>query len=448
MLSFMAVLWSFWTYPQSEDETSISLWWQFIGRAISSPVSEYLTLLGIVAAGVVVSVMAHYVVHRPWLKRYWIVAGFNGHLVITSLMLMPLVLFSIPDVQQFLMRHTRLEVQAMVSAELNELEKARLLQGYYDDLVRQTDPTSPMRQMETVTEEWESLLAAGGLNVSNDMLQRYLKPSVSVAYKGGILSTNQWGMRDREYSLDKPDSTYRFALLGGSDVMGSGVNDDEVAESIVEARLNDYAAAHGRAGRVEILNFSVIGYHLMQKVKLMDDRVPGFQPDALLYISPQREEFRIANKIPKMLQRGQDLEYPFLVKLCDSLGLSAASTTSDIKRAVSPHTDRIIRWGYQAIADSCRKQGIVPIWVYMPTLDHEDANERDEFRKLKTLTEGLGFIVLDLSGLYAGHDYADLQLNAIDRHPNAKAHSLIADRLYRELLQLAPSIGLWPTGTD
>jgi hypothetical protein len=373
-----------------------------------------------------------------------VVGGFYGHLAITSLILLPLALISIPPIQQSLLNNTSLEVNEIVTADLNEQDKERLLQGYYEELVSPMDITSPLQQLEgQEPDEWTNLLEAGGITVTNDMLQRYLKPSVSIIFKSARMTTNQWGMRDKEYTQEKPLNTYRFALVGGSDVMGSGVEDDEVAEAIVEDSLNEYPLAMATGQRIEILNFSVVGYHMMQKVKLMDERVPGFDPDALLYISPQREEFRITNKLPKMLRKGQALEYPFLKNLCDSLGIDMYTSSEEAKRRLMPYTYHIIRWGYQTLVDSCRNKGMVPIWVYMPTLDHPDAHERREFQRLKQLASELGFVIVDLSHLYDGYNYLDLQLADFDRHPNARAHRLIATRLYDELVRVAPQIGLW-----
>ena len=52
-------------------------------------------------------------------------------------------------------------------------------------------------------------------------------------------ATNRWGMRDRDYDLAKSSGTFRIALLGSSNVMGWGVPQEDVFETILEARLND-----------------------------------------------------------------------------------------------------------------------------------------------------------------------------------------------------------------
>ena len=44
-----------------------------------------------------------------------------------------------------------------------------------------------------------------------------------------------------------------------------------------------------------------------------------------------------------------------------------------------------------------------------------------------------GFITIDLSDIYAGHDPNELMLRDIGRHSNARAHAIIANALYDRL---------------
>jgi hypothetical protein len=69
-------------------------------------------------------------------------------------------------------------------------------------------------------------------------LLRDLTPSVTVTNAGALATTNPFGMRDRDYTMEKPPGTYRMLLVGASHELGSGVKDDETFENIVEDRLN------------------------------------------------------------------------------------------------------------------------------------------------------------------------------------------------------------------
>ena len=73
---------------------------------------------------------------------------------------------------------------------------------------------------------------------TDDNLIVELVPSTTIEFNGAQLSTNRWGMRDRDYEQTPAPDTYRIALTGPSFVMGSGVADNEVFEWLLEDRLN------------------------------------------------------------------------------------------------------------------------------------------------------------------------------------------------------------------
>ncbi len=64
-----------------------------------------------------------------------------------------------------------------------------------------------------------------------------LKPNLKEHFKMRPFETNSHGMRDREYSLEKPADTLRIAFIGDSFTMGSGVAIENVYHSRVESRL-------------------------------------------------------------------------------------------------------------------------------------------------------------------------------------------------------------------
>ena len=72
-----------------------------------------------------------------------------------------------------------------------------------------------------------------------DLRSVELVPGFEGRFKGAPFRTNRWGMRDREYTREKPPGTFRIAVLGSSVTMGSGVGDGETFESLAERALNE-----------------------------------------------------------------------------------------------------------------------------------------------------------------------------------------------------------------
>jgi hypothetical protein len=93
----------------------------------------------------------------------------------------------------------------------------------------------------------------------------------------GEVSVNQWGMRDRDRSLEKSPGEFRIALLGDSVVEGVQVRPDEVVNIRMEKLLQDKGYKN-----VEVLNFGVEGIGTTQEFVMYKQRVRRFRPDLVV----------------------------------------------------------------------------------------------------------------------------------------------------------------------
>jgi lysophospholipase L1-like esterase len=73
------------------------------------------------------------------------------------------------------------------------------------------------------------------------------------------------------------------------------------------------------------------------------------------------------------------------------------------------------------------------VWVFIPLVEQEFSS--DEVEEIAHLAEAAGFTVLDLSDVFEGHTAESLWRAEYDQHPNAKGHEVIADRLYKEMIE-------------
>ncbi|MGB3365389.1 MAG: hypothetical protein WBB48_11505, partial [Thermodesulfobacteriota bacterium] len=60
------------------------------------------------------------------------------------------------------------------------------------------------------------------------------KPKIDSYFKLADFRTNSLGFRDKEYSLEKPEKTFRVAVIGGSFTVPAGVEIDEAFHSLLE----------------------------------------------------------------------------------------------------------------------------------------------------------------------------------------------------------------------
>jgi hypothetical protein len=314
---------------------------------------------------------------------------------------------------------------------LSDQEAALLQKGYYEDLIGVNRFNSQLWEIYSKRpSDWVAIRDTEVVRLTNDNLILELVPSTTIDFNGTRLSTNRWGMRDQDYELTPPPNTYRIALTGPSFVMGYGVNDGEDFEWLVEDRLNRENAG-SQYSRYEILNFAVAGYSAIQNLLVLEQKALAFQPNAIFFMAHQREEEAVVLYLADRMSVGADLPYPDLMELARRAGVEPGMTKAEAERLLRPYGSELLSSTYQYIVEISLSHGILPVWIFMPTL--EDPLHEEEITHLTGLARESGFIVLDLSNAYDNQDLDSLVVAYWDKHPNAKGHKLIADDLYRKL---------------
>ncbi|MFP6638779.1 MAG: SGNH/GDSL hydrolase family protein, partial [Myxococcota bacterium] len=330
-------------------------------------------------------------------------------------------------------------VDRLKTNKLNSIDAKRLERGYYEDLVdvaRFNDQLASLyarqpsdwRGTKPVTRE------TGGFP-PYEMI-----PSTREMYKGVLQGTNQWGMRDREYTREKPSGTYRIALLGSSHSKGSGVADHETYENLVEDRLNAEAPP-GR--RYEILNFAVGGYGPLARMAILSDRVPAFDPDAVLYVAI--DDFTwMMNELSSATAESREVPFDRLIAVLAEVGITPGMARVVAEHRVKPRLPELVEWSYTELFERTRAQGALPLAMILP----RPIGKSDELQLIASqvqLAQQAGFQTLDISDAYAGtQEWSDLWIAPWDNHPNAHGHRLLADRVHDELRAILIAKGAMP----
>ena len=84
----------------------------------------------------------------------------------------------------------------------------------------------------------------------------------------------------------------------------------------------------------------------------------------------------------------------------------------------------------------CKKHSITPILIFIPELNQVGASNSN-LEKIKQYASELEMDLIDLTGVYDNEDILSLNKNrsTTANHPNAKGHKVIADKLYKELIE-------------
>lgn len=332
-------------------------------------------------------------------------------------------------------------ISDLTTNRLSDREAALLQRGYYEDLIGVNRFNSQLWEIYSKRpSDWPTLTETEAARQTGDNLIVELVPSTSIYFHGEKLTINRWGMRDRDYEKIPAPNTYRIALTGPSFVMGYGVADGEDFAWLLEDRLNTENIG-SLDTKYEILNFAVPGYSGIQNLMVLEQKALTFQPNAIFFMAHQREEEAVVLYLADRISVGADLPYPDLMELAYEAGAQPGATKVETERLLQPIGTEILSWTYRRIVEVSRDRGILPVWIFMPTL--ENPLREEEIAHLTRVAEEAGFIVLDLSDAYGNQDLESLVVAYWDKHPNAKGHMLIADDLYRKLREKEKEIPLF-----
>lgn len=100
---------------------------------------------------------------------------------------------------------------------------------------------------------------------------------------GGMkVTTNRYGMREREYAIPKKPGTVRIVLLGDSFVFGLGVAADDRMGVFLEEELE---ARSPFTGEIEVLHFGVPSWNFFNEAAFLRRQLSELQPDLVLHFS-------------------------------------------------------------------------------------------------------------------------------------------------------------------
>jgi len=420
---FMSVMWTLWS------SKTLNEWFYLLSTAQHFSTQNLLYLFIILVAIISVGLLAYQLIKINSIKNL-IHQKPSKTIYLTLPALILLATISNSTINSYLPQIASVFTHTITNKKLNEANKQELEQGYYEKLLDgEGKNVTSLWEIEVKRTKTFSPLDEVAIRTTN-LLTRTLKPNANIMLNGINLKTNRSGYRDKNYSLIPNESTTRFALIGGSYEMGMGVDKDKTFEYLVEEKLNQQAINNN----IEILNFSMGGYHLIQQVEqIKSDTIFQYQPNFTLYFAHTDDKRRLLRFVADLIQNGTNLKYPFLIQVKKTSGAKQTMSRIEIEQRLKPYIGRIVKWAYAQIAKEAYSNKSKPIWLYLPAT--ADEFKTDEFNELKTYAKKYGFITIDLIGIYDNIDVKTIQLAAWDTHPNEKGHQLIANKITEVLLK-------------
>ena len=316
------------------------------------------------------------------------------------------------------------------SEHLNRRDQNQMERGYYEHLINVNRNSAGLwDQLEEKPANWDNLDDTAAAVHPGTFILTELAPNSSTVFKNRPLVTNRWGMRDQDYEKAKPPNTTRLAFMGSSHVMGSGVENNQVFEQLLEQRLN--AGKSPTQQHYEVLNFGMAAYSALQQLYALDHKVADFKPDVIVYVQMEEDERFILRHLSMAIRGGIDIPYDYVKKIVNDQKLTAASSDELIRQKLTPYANQIEDWAEHALVARISELGMEPVCVMLPRVQARPNREATAKRQRVALESGCNAI--SLVDVYDGYNERDLQLADWDQHPNPLGHELIATRLYKEL---------------
>ena len=448
----ICVLWSLWS---AESMLGWLLMWDAAGKTSAR---ELLAIAGLLALGLAVA-------GRPWKNldagaapsaSEWRWSTLLPLLGLVALLALTAKTWYAPAAPALASTMSTLQ-QTTLNARDAKLQH----KGYYENLDNQSRMSAQLWDvMAQKPAHWVPLGPAGAHRDRDDFLRGELIPNVRVVFNDQLLTTNSWGMRDRERVALKPAGTYRIAVLGPSHAMGSGIADDDTFTRKLEERLNRGAGGTGRT--VEVLNFGVAAYALTQQLAMLEERVFRFQPDAVVFTDSSKllepvvqhlllsvalhrslpyERINLVLKetgVSALAHDGIPVPFDRLRALLEHAGIKTRMPWAEAERRLRRQADPIVSATLQEMVEIVRRHGAVPVFLALNNVSDRPS------QPVRALHEAAaaGMLVLDLFDLWQGRDFTSLRVAPWDNHPNAAGTAMIAERLSYEILRHADELRL------
>lgn len=251
------------------------------------------------------------------------------------------------------------------------------------------------------------------------------RPGIDSYFKLTDFRTNSQGLRDKEYSVEKPENTFRVAVIGGSFTVPAGVEIDEAFHSILEDKLNK----ENRDLNYEFINFGVSGYRINNKVATLKYKALKYSPDLILFVLDGSQFTQEEEKEFKAKSVKNQFFQSFTYKLISKNKLFGNDDEDreylDEQMAGLDKLDQTLN----ELSLISKKRNI-PICIVVLDHDFSHLGLSEEIKKL-VLKNNLYYS--NTIPAFKDTDLNEMTIYQIDIHPNSRANRIFADAIYNDL---------------
>ena len=432
MLIIITILWTLWSSHTLGEFVSL------MRVAANGSVMEWIVLGAAILLFIGIGVLVQYANARGVrLSLVDATAPFRRTALVTSLSAGVLIFLAVPELYTVVAPSTASMVAPLRREGLNTQDEERQLLGYYEGLLDSRGFMAAQWNVQGKAqppEDWGDLSTSIVTRETDDIRRYELLPNAEDTLFHASFKVNRWGMRDRDYEVEKLPRTFRIAVIGASYAVGAGVEQHETFEALIEDRLN--RDMRGRSyDRIESLNFAVGGYDPLRTLADVKLRLLEFEPDMVYYIGHPNDGWRLIQNLVSVIREGIRISDPHVQTVILDAGVNRDMPRAEISRRLDSYIPELLRWSYTSMSELFREQGIEHVAFVLPrVIDAGNDNIMGLERAVRQLRES-GFETYNLGDVYGDLPVASLWLGPWDEHPNPQGHRLIADRIFQDLVK-------------
>ncbi|MGE3821604.1 MAG: SGNH/GDSL hydrolase family protein [Isosphaeraceae bacterium] len=308
--------------------------------------------------------------------------------------------------------------------------------GYYEGLLNAGIARSPGREVEPPRparpEGWVAFVDSGIIAFEPGYRRWRMKAGVDTFWNGNPFRTNRLGFRSPEISIEKPPGTYRVVVLGSSNTMGHGVDDDSVYVRLLERWLNEEVGPEGP--RVEVVNLASSGESPSQRLSRLKEDVERLDPDWILcdasVIDVSLEELHL----DQMIRTRVEIPLPYVRRAIAKARVSSDDTSPVIQSRLRTVAEDLLRGAYEGWGEESRRLGTPVAVILLPRADQKARNPTLR-RLMLDLSERNGLRIYDLLDAFETLTPEEFRVAPWDNHPSVLGHRVIFEALRAAILR-------------
>jgi hypothetical protein len=163
-----------------------------------------------------------------------------------------------------------------------------------------------------------------------------------------------------------------------------------------------------------------------------ETRIFQFKPDMLIFVGIN-DLYWSSKEVAEAVIDGHPLPLAELETRARAYGVAEGMDFVVAEAALKPHREELLAMVYRRVVELCAQNGTRAVALYIPRPTPDSPEAQAEIQRQMELAREAGFEVIEILDAYDGADQEGLWIAKWDRHANAKAHHLLAEKLYESL---------------